>query len=281
MAFWLSLWTLGGWASSLQVEAPKTAIRVAGAQIPVTRDVRANREALFRALDYAAAEKAEVLVTPEGALSGYWSGFDTRATREALEEVVRRAAERKIALVLGTCFEEDDGRRYDQQRFYAKDGTFLGFHAKILLCRRVSRPAEKGEIDFFHSKPLEVFALESLRVGGLICNDLWANPEWTPMEDPHLTQKLAQGGARIVFHSVNSGQGEGDELALNRAFHEANLRLRARAGRLWIVVADAADPEGVKASQCPSGIVGPEGRWVLKVSEPGERFFAHTIHVEP
>ncbi|MFN3484576.1 MAG: carbon-nitrogen hydrolase family protein [Planctomycetota bacterium] len=280
MAFWLFLWTLGG-ASSLQVEAPKTAIRVAGAQIPVTRDVRANREALFRALDYAAAEKAEVLVTPEGALSGYWPGFDARATREALEEVVRRAAERKIALVLGTCFEENDGRRYDQQRFYAKDGTFLGFHAKILLCRRVSRPAEKGEIDFFHSKPLEVFALESLRVGGLICNDLWANPEWTPMEDPHLTQKLAQGGARIVFHSVNSGQGMGDELELNRAFHEANLRLRARAGRLWIVVADAADPEGAKASQCPSGIVGPEGRWVLKVSEPGERFFAHTIHVEP
>lgn len=280
MAFWLSLWALG-LASSLQSEAPKTTIRVAGAQIPVTRDVRTNREALFRALDYAAAEKAEVLVTPEGSLSGYWPGFDARATRDALEEVVRRAAERKIALVLGTCFEEDDGRRYDQQRFYAKDGTFLGFHAKILLCRRVSRPGEKGEIDFFHSKPLEVFALESLRVGGLICNDLWANPEWTPMEDPHLTQRLAERGARVIFHSVNSGSGEGEELELNRAFHETNLRLRARAGRLWIVVADAADPEGTRASQCPSGIVGPEGRWVLKVSDPGERFFAYTIRVDP
>jgi predicted amidohydrolase len=208
-----------------------THIRVAGAQIPVTRDVRKNVETLTRAIEYAAREKADVLVTPEGSLSGYSVDFDPRATREALDEVVRRARDANVALVLGTCFEEADGRRYNQQRFYDRKGVFLGFHAKILRCRRVSEPKQKGEIDFFTPAPLRTFRFEDLTVGGLICNDLWANPEWTPMDDIHLSQKLADLGARVIFHSVNSGQAEGEELALNRAYHDANLRIRARSGK--------------------------------------------------
>jgi predicted amidohydrolase len=152
-------------------------LRVAGAQIPVGRDVAANAAAIKRAIEYAAREKADVLVTPEGSLSGYTPTFDQEATARALEEVIDKAREAKVALALGTCFQEKDGQRYDEVRFYAKDGAFLGFHAKILLCRRVSNPRSKGEIDYFKTKPLETFRLEGVTVGGLVCNDLWANPE--------------------------------------------------------------------------------------------------------
>ena len=41
-------------------------LRVAGAQIAVTRDVGRNVETLRRAIDYAVAEKADILLTPEG-----------------------------------------------------------------------------------------------------------------------------------------------------------------------------------------------------------------------
>ena len=112
-------------------EVPKTEtiqLRVAGAQIPVVRDVQKNVAAISRAIEFAAREKADVLVTPEGSLSGYVHDFDAAATTRALEEIVRKAREAKVALVLGTCFEED-GQRYDGQRFYDKDGTFLRAHA--------------------------------------------------------------------------------------------------------------------------------------------------------
>lgn len=263
-------------------ETPRTEpvrLRVAGAQIPVVRDIRKNVEAILRAIAYAAQEKADVLVTPEGSLSGYVHDFDAAATARALEDVVRKAREANVALVLGTCFEED-GQRYDGQRFYDKDGTFLGSHAKILLCRRVSDPKSKGEIDSFKSKPLRTLNFGKLVVGGLVCNDMWADPEWTPMDDPHLTQKLSEMGARIIFHSVNSGLGEGEELALNLAYHETNLRMRARSGHVWIVTVDAADPGGKLSCQSPSGILDSKGKWVVQADPKSERFFVSTIEIE-
>lgn len=260
--------------------AARRRLRVAGAQIPVTRNVATNLAALTRALEFAAQEKADVLVTPEGSLSGYWPGFDPEATERGLAEIVARARAARVALVLGTCFAEADGARHDAQRFYDREGRFLGFHSKILLCRKVADPMAKGEIDFFQSAPLRTFRLEGLTVGGLVCNDMWANPEWTPMDDPYLARRLAGLGARVIFLSANSGQDEGEALALHRAFHESNLRLRARSAGVWVVVADAADPEGKKASNCPSGVVGPDGRWAVLAAPTGEQFFVHTIELE-
>lgn len=285
----LGLCLLANVAAAAAVEEPgnaappvrtKVSLRVAGAQIPVLSDVSKNVEAISRALEFAAREKADVLVTPEGSLSGYTPNFDSRATAKGLETVLRKAREAGVALVLGTCFEEADGARYDAQRFYNRRGEYLGFHSKILLCRRVADPTVKGEIDFFKSTPLRTFRLEGLTVGGLVCNDMWANPEWTPMADPHLAQQLGAMGARVVFLSVNAGQGQGDELALNRSFHESNLRLRSRSARIWIVVVDACDAQGRRKANCPSGMLDPDGRWVVQVDPRGERFFAHTIEIE-
>ena len=87
-------------------------------------------------------------------------------------------------------------------------------------------------------------------------------------------------GACVIFHSVKSGQAEGEELQLNRQFHEANLRVRARGGRQWIVVANACDPNGRLESNASSGVVGPDGNWVVKVDPVGVRYFSTTILVD-
>jgi len=276
------LWLLLIAAPAFPQEQAKVRLRVAGAQIPVGRDVAANVAAISRAIDYAAAEKADILVTPEGSLSGYTHEFDREATTRGLADVLRKAREAKLALALGTCFQEDDGQAYNELRFYDKVGTFLGFHAKILLCKRLAFPDRPGEGDCFKTKPLRTFTLNGLTVGGLVCNDLWANPEYTPMDDPHLTQQLAKMGATLLFHSVNAGQSkEGEELTLIRAYHESNVKMRARGGRQWIVVANAADPKGERAGHVTSGVVDPTGKWVAQVDALGERFFAATIEIAP
>ncbi|MFH1921237.1 MAG: nitrilase-related carbon-nitrogen hydrolase [Planctomycetota bacterium] len=59
-------------------------LRVAVAQIPVTADIAANVDTISRAIDQAIAEKAEVLLTPEGSLSGYTHQFDQAKVDEAL-----------------------------------------------------------------------------------------------------------------------------------------------------------------------------------------------------
>src|SRR3989442_7321278 len=232
---------------------------------------------LERALVYAADEHADVLVTPEGSLSGYWADFDPEAVAAAAESLVRMARGSDVALALGTCYLEPDGKRYDELRFYDRDGTFRGFHAKILLCKKVREPATESELDRFATKPLGVTAFEGLSAGGLVCNDLWADPEATVMDDPHLTQRLASLGAEVIFHAVNSGQSRGDELRLQRAYHDANLRMRARAGGVWIVTVDAADPSGVGGSRAPSGVLDPKGHWIVKAPARGEALFSAVI----
>ena len=54
-------------------------LRVSGAQIPVTADIAANLSTIARALEFAASEEADILLTPEGSLSGYTHQFDIDA----------------------------------------------------------------------------------------------------------------------------------------------------------------------------------------------------------
>jgi len=262
-------------------------IRVAGAQIAVTTDVESNLGRLRRAIEFAAGVEADILLTPEGSLSGYTPHFDPDAVREGLETVTAWARQAGIGLALGTCTIETDGVCYNQLRFYQRDGTYLGFHGKTLRCgtwedpRRSDSPLRdasplRGEINDYGLAPLRTFELDGLRVGGLICNDLWANPGCTPMPDPHLSQQLAQMGAQIVYHAVNGGRDGSEWSQVAWRYHEANLRLRARAGRLWVVTVDNCYPEHWPCS-APSGVVAPDGSWVCQAAPQGEQFFARTI----
>ena len=147
-----------------------------------------------------------------------------------------------MAWRLAPCFiEPDDGKCYDQLRFYSATGEYLGFHSKILTCGTLTDPAE-GEINDYAVRPLQFFDYPDVRVGGLVCNDLWANPGCTPMPDPHLTQQLSRMGARIIFHAVNGGRDGSVWSELAWQYHEANLRMRAHAGSVWIVTVDNCFP---------------------------------------
>ena len=46
-------------------------MRIAGAQIPVTNDVKTNFEAIMKACEWAVENKVDYLFTPETSLSGY------------------------------------------------------------------------------------------------------------------------------------------------------------------------------------------------------------------
>lgn len=251
-------------------------MRICGFQMPVTRDVAQNMRAILGAIKRAADERADVLLTPEGSLSGYTSRFDRGEVEEALDVVRKAARDAGIGLALGTCYvEPDDGRTYDQIRFYDRSGTFLGFHAKILLCGTLTNPPA-GEITEYASTPLRTFAMDGICVGGLLCNDLWANPECTPMDDPHLVQRLAEMGARVIFHAVNGGRNGGEWSRVAWAYHESNLRMRARAARVWIATVDSSHPVHLLCS-APSGIVTPDGDWLVCTEPQGQQYFIGDI----
>jgi predicted amidohydrolase len=253
-------------------------LRVAGAQIPVTRDIEANVRLIAGATEFAADQRADVLLTPEGSLSGYTHEFDAGQVQAALEQVVGRAREAGIALALGTCFvEPEDGRCYNQVRFYDSAGGYLGFHSKTLTCGTLTDPPE-GEITRFAVSPLRTFDLCGVTVGALICNDLWANPQCTPQPDPHLTQQLSRLGTRVIFHAVNGGRNGSEWSQVAWRYHESNLRMRARAGGVWVVTVDSSYPVELPCS-APSGVVDPNGEWLVQAPSQGEQHFATTLEL--
>ena len=189
-------------------------LRIAGAQIPVTRQIDQNEAVLGRVVEFASAEDADILLTPEGSLSGYTHEFDPAAAAEALARITSLARDRGLGLALGTCFvEPDDGRCYNQIRWYAPSGEYLGFHSKTLTCGSLDTPP-RGEVEHYSVAPLRTFDVAGIPCGGLICNDMWANPGCTPGPDTHLVHQLsvtlsmgdvtaATGRARWCGHSTS------------------------------------------------------------------------------
>lgn len=257
----------------------QTSVRVAGVKSLVSNDINMNLKTLKIAVDFAEREKADILLTPEGSLSGYNTDFNQNELNRALEELVKYASSARVGLALGTCFYEKDNKCYNQIRFYNKEGRFLGFHSKILRCGNLDDPG-KGEINEYASTPLRTFIFEDIIIGGLICNDMWANPECTTLPDTHLSQQLSRMGARIIFHSVNGSRHENEwSTVVNWNFHESNLRMKASAGNLWIVTTDNSYPEDLKSS-CPSGVLDPGGNWVSRTEDKGIQYFSYTISLK-
>jgi len=250
--------------------------RVAGYQMAVGQDVDVHTRNICAAIDLAADHDAEILLTPEGSLSGYTHEFDVPSVRKALEQVTAHAGSKGVGLALGTCFVEEDGQCYNQLRFYRPDGEYLGFHSKTLRCGSVDGGGT-GEIHHYACSDLRTFLWrDGLVIGGLICNDMWANPACTPMPDSHLSQQLSAMGARVVFHAVNGGRKGDDWSKMVWQYHESNLRIRARAGKVWIVVADSATPRDLPCS-APSGVIDPSGEFVCRTEPKGEQLFVHSI----
>ena len=93
------------------------------------------------------------------------------------------------------------------------------------------------------------------------------------MPDAHLSQQLARLGARIIFHAVNGGRdGSAWSTGVVWQFHESNLRMRAVAGRVWIVTVDNCAPIDLPCS-APCGVINPSGEWAVKTESQGERLF--------
>lgn len=249
---------------------------VSGKKIAVTKDIATNKANIITAIQQASAKNADILLTPEGSLSGYTDKFDQKELSPALNDILEEAKTHHLGLALGTCHYEEDGKCYNQVRFYDQAGSFIGFHSKILRCGSLE-DSPRGEINTYATTPLKVFDWDTFKIGGIICNDMWANPQCTPMPDTHISQQQSKLGAKVLFHAVNGGRNASDwSTQVVRNYHESNLQMRARAGKLWIVTVDNSHPTDIPSS-CPSGVIDPEGNWAIKANDKGESFFEYEI----
>jgi predicted amidohydrolase len=84
------------------------------------------------------------------------------------------------------------------------------------------------------------------------------------------------GRKGLTYHAINGGRNGSQGSQLAWQYHESNLRMRAGAGKVWIVTADNCSPTRIPCS-APSGVIDPKGQWAFRTANQGEQHFVHTI----
>ncbi len=237
-------------------------VRVLGIQMAVSPKLETNLEKI---LSHLKPTDADFVLFPEMALTGYHGNFSQKATENAWSQIAQACRHTYTTAMVGTGCKTEEGT-FIQTRVFGPDGEVLGTHEKIMATlsdREFCTPG--GE--------LRVFKHAGVSFGCLICNDMWVTPGYGPYPDPRLSYQLGKKGAQIIFLSVNSGAS-----AIHTPFHESNLALRAREGKVHICTANAATNEG--PVNCASGVVSPEGRWLVQCPRVGDQTYTYDVEVQ-
>ena len=227
-------------------------MRVALMQTNPSSDVDHNVGRLRDALEIAARQGADVLVTPEMFLSGYAIGPDaTRAAAEPIdgalvENVMTAAADAGVAVVTGLP-ELADRRVFNCAILVSSTGELLTSYRKSHLY---------GELDrsqYLAGDRLgEVVDLAGFRVALTICFDI---------EFAEVGRTLAMRGAQVIFTPTANW------------LDTVNTRMvptRAEENGVYVVYANYVGREGEQAYCGQSCIVDPSGNDVIRI-ETGER----------
>ncbi|MCZ6794087.1 MAG: carbon-nitrogen hydrolase family protein [Planctomycetota bacterium] len=219
----------------------------------MTRDVDRNMGRIRAAFAQARKDRARWILFPEGALSGYYNGFDQEKVKAAFEEIKGLCRDARINALVGTCWKEG-GKTYNEIRIVDPSGKLVGRYAKTCLAYGDARQFEKGKFPLVHR-------VGGLTCGTLICNDLWVTPGFSDGPNPHLTLQQSRAGAEVIFHAVNSGSS-----ADYREYHESNLKVRSSEAKCPIVVVNAASDKPIN---CASGVVSGF-RYTVSLPRKGE-----------
>lgn len=171
-------------------------IRVALAQIkPYLGDVEKNLEIIKENIERAISEKADLIVFPELALTGYFLKDMVAVVAKWVDrgEIPEELLEysKKISIIFGGVEETKEHNFYNSV-FYLEDGKLLHTHRKVYL-------PTYGMFDeyryFSRGNKVRAFDTKFGRFGMLICEDAW-----------HASSMyiLNQDGADYIFVMANS-----------------------------------------------------------------------------
>jgi omega-amidase len=225
------------------------------AQIVISFDVARNVAAIREALDQA--RRGDVVLTPEGSLSGYpahgeedagmLDGIDGRAVEEGIDELAAETGTAGVHLVVGALLPESIGL------------TNAGIVLTAQGQRHTYRKANLADVErgrFVAGDDLTPVALHAawgdFRVGVQICRELRFPEQWIAQ---------AHAGAELFLHPANALEGAAD-----RESWRSMLIARAAELQRFVVSVNAAGA----GQHSPTLAVNPRGRVVCALPPTSE-----------
>lgn len=226
-----------------------TTLRIALAQCRQTDDFDTNARTIFRFLEEAAAQRAQIVCFPETQTVGYRVDIarpDTPVEPQRLDDlhqrVARRCGELKIACVLGTETPLElnpAGKPYNSALVISPNGDILGVHHK-------NRLTPLDAIAYSPGQSFETFDLCGVRVGIVICFEGFRFAD--------TTRECVRQGAQLIFHPQNNTTRPND---WKIPIHHSMIVTRAAENTVWFASCNMAHGQH---QNCSSMIVAPDGR---------------------
>ncbi|MEX0285595.1 MAG: carbon-nitrogen hydrolase family protein [Paracoccaceae bacterium] len=220
-------------------------MKVAAFQMSAEGDPDDRLSRVMAAMEDAARNGAEMLVTPELALSGYGRGNDLQTLAQHADgpwitQLQDKVRELQISLVVG--FPERDGNHcFISAAVISKDDA-----SGPLIYRKGQLYGDYEKEHFQSPGPSCVLtSIGGLKLGFLICYDI---------EFPEHVRRLAQAGADAIIVPTALPKGASAEFIATHM-----IRVRAFENQVFVVYADHADADDRFEYQGLSSIVAPDG----------------------
>jgi omega-amidase len=219
-------------------------LRVAAVQMIFADSIAGNLEKIEHAAIQAVADRADAVLFPECATTGYACDFRAlkpTALREALRSVAAVAARLQVNLLVGSPVFA--GRqRYNALVVFDRRGRLIHTYAKCQL-------TDADRLCFTPGNGVSLFSLDGVRASAIICHE---------RRYPELVRLPVMAGAQIVFHP-NAGM---DAWTVSRAKRHGRdgIPVRAFENAVYYVFANSVGPQGGgKWSAGDSKILAPDG----------------------
>jgi predicted amidohydrolase len=256
-------------------------IKVAAAQMGPNNEGVSREEIVERMLgllEQAIRDQVELIVYPEMALTTYFPKrirkdfdqfFENEVPPKALEPLLRRAADGRVAAHVGFC-EKADGKYFNTALLTDRDGRFCGTFRKIHLpgTKAADGFAQVYEPYYFaHGDTgYKVFDAVGAKVGIAICQD---------RRYPESYRALALQGAEIILIGYNTPI---SPLALD--LNDLCMRAGAYANACFVIgVAKAGVEDGVELIG-GSAIISPQGQILARAATTGDELVTARIDLD-
>jgi predicted amidohydrolase len=218
-------------------------LRVAAVQMRSRPDVDANVRHLVALLRRCAADKVDVAVFPECAVSGYFADYIQKLSEKDLERaetaLCRACKELHIWAVVGMPVRQK-GKLYNSAVVIDDAGKVRERYHKVQLAEPWPEPGDH----------LSVFRVKGVPCSIIICHD---------ERYPELVRLPVLAGARVIFYlSHESPLAQEQKLGPYRA----QIQARAVENNVFVVHANAPANPDATGSHGQSRLIDPEGNLI-------------------
>ena len=220
-----------------------TSLRISAVQMIFSDSIRSNMGFIQSAVKEAKSRKADAVLFPECATTGYAYDFSSLTAQET-EEILRTcsdmAKDSGINLLVGSAV-HIDSKLHNAILVFDRKGKLVHCYAKCQLT----------DLDKRHFRPgnqVSLFKIDGVPCTTIICHE---------RRYPELVRLAVMAGAKILFHP-NAGMDD-INVSKNKRDGRDGISVRAFENAIYYVFANSVGPQpGGKWSAGDSKIVGPD-----------------------